>query len=194
MSGEVLYSAASTLQSGDVYLLGINPGGDPDKQATKTIKDSLSELPTRTKNAYLVKWRDRDPGKAPIQRRVQWLLDALGHELSNVAASNLVFVRSKDASGIIQKYAGLCWPVHVRIIEIVRPKYIITFGQGVFEYLRQRMPVGVESQHPAKHGSWMCRRFDSIDGCRVVGLPHLSRYDIIGKDKVIEWIRESAPE
>src|SRR2546422_10272660 len=72
-SGSILYSAASTLRAGPIYLLGLNPGGDPKKH--RTVRHALESLPSKVKNAYLDEvWeRHEHPGQAPLQRRVQWL-------------------------------------------------------------------------------------------------------------------------
>lgn len=208
-SGKVLYSAATTLKPGKVYLLGINPGGDEVGQAQETIGEDLDRLPRRTENAYLdEQWRRRDgggsslreAGTAPLQVRVRWLLENLGLKPGEVAASNLVFVRSRTQEDVIEKFADQCWPVHVRILEIVKPRLVIVYGGGTFRYLReqhmreQRMREKSLRRDgpscPAGHGNWKCSSFESTDGFRVVGLPHLSRYDIRGKDEVIRWLRE----
>src|SRR5262249_13392114 len=83
--------------------------------------------------------RNRTVGGAPLQRRVVWLLESLGLHARNVAASNLIFFRSRDAAGSqFRRFATLCWPVHERIIQIVRPRLVIVYGNsGVspFSYL-----------------------------------------------------------
>src|SRR5262249_27330609 len=92
-------------------------------------------------NSYLdTIWsRNRTVGGAPLQRRVVWLLESLGLHARNVAASNLIFFRSRDAAGSqFRRFATLCWPVHERIIQIVRPRLVIVYGNsGVspFSYL-----------------------------------------------------------
>jgi hypothetical protein len=48
-SGRVLYSAAETLRPGPLYLLGLNPGGNPAVE-TETVAESLASLPARREN------------------------------------------------------------------------------------------------------------------------------------------------
>src|SRR4051812_8610833 len=179
-SGKVLYSAADTLSPGRVYILGLNPGGDPEKEVD-TIGEALDALPTRRENSYCDElWPGhRARGQAPLQRRVKWLADQIGIDLLSVCASNLVFARSKDArrSGYPGS-ADKCWPVHLAILEMVQPKLIITFGNSgdsPYAYLRGQFKSGPETTFSSGHGSWVCRMFES-EGRRVVGLPHLSRY------------------
>jgi hypothetical protein len=67
LSGEVLYSAASTLRPGEVYLLGHNPGGDARNRDLPTVGSSLDDLPTKTINSYLdTLWNGRAEGRAPL--------------------------------------------------------------------------------------------------------------------------------
>lgn len=77
-SGRVLYSEPYTLRPGGLYVLGINPGGDPEKLKADTIRSHLDGLPACTKNAYLHEnWGKKGEGNGKIQRQVRWLLD--GH-------------------------------------------------------------------------------------------------------------------
>ncbi|MGI9076267.1 MAG: hypothetical protein ACR2G6_02915 [Gemmatimonadaceae bacterium] len=189
MSGEVLYSGADTLRAGDVYLLGHNPGGDSLNPALPTVGSSLAELPTKSINSYLdTQWSGRDT----LQRRVIWLLSELEFNPRTVAASNLIFARSRDAAtSQFETFAKLCWPVHERILEIVKPRLILVYGNSgssPFSFLRQKFGTASWEDFPSGHGDWMCRRFEVPGRFNVVGLPHLSRYDITSHRSVIDWI------
>ena len=180
-SGNVLYSAARTLSPGPVYLLGLNPGGDPSRH--ETIGETLERLPSRSSNAYLHEtWERRaGPGHAPLQRRVRWLIEQLGLNVEDVCAANLIFTRSRDASGSeYPRLAHLCWPTHVAILDIVRPKLIVAYGNSdvsPYAYLRSQLNGSSEELFPSGHGTWQCRAFPTA-GTWVVGLPHLSRYAV----------------
>jgi hypothetical protein len=193
-SGQVLYSAASTLRPGPTYLLGHNPGGDPNDRGLWSVGQSLDDLPTQTENSYLnALWSGQHKvGQAPLQRRVVWLLESLGLKPRDVAASNLIFVRSRDAAGSrFSEYARLCWPVHQRILDVVKPRLLLVYGNSgasPFGFLRDTFGVDVDEWCPSGHGTWMCRSFQVPGRFRVVGLPHLSRYDVSGHPEVIEWI------
>ena len=142
-SGNVLYSAARTLRPGPLYLLGLNPGGDPNKH--ETIEEALDRLPSKESNAYVHETWERhgDPGQAPLQRRVRWLARQLGLDVEGVCAANLIFARSRDASASdYPRLADLCWPIHVAILEVVRPRLIIAYGNSAvspYAYLRTRL-------------------------------------------------------
>ena len=191
-SGNILYSAARTLRPGPIYLLGLNPGGDPTKH--ETVRHTLEALTARVENAFLdERWeRQKRPGQAPLQRRLQWLARELGFDLREVCAANLIFVRSRDASRSgYPQLADLCWPIHLSILEIVRPKLIITIGNSAispYAYLRRQLNGSAEQLFPSGHGDWRCRVFHSASR-QVVGLPHLSRYAVDHHPSVAVWLR-----
>lgn len=204
-SGNVLYSGVETLRPGTVYLLGLNPGGDPDDEILRaqTIGKTLAALPTKHENEWLDKsWRRTGvrtpPGKSPLQLRVQALLRELGLEPREACSANLIFARSRNAAGSgFRDLAPLCWPVHEQILGIVRPRVILTIGNASgspYAWLKSRLaPTSSEVTVPSGHGGWTCRSF--TDGrYRVVGLPHLSRYAVDRHPHVFEWLRRLAVE
>ena len=193
-SGSILYSSHETLKPGDVYLLGFNPGG----AGGNPVEQSINSMLTNTDNSYLDEsWENHngvwDNGKAPLQKRVQWILESLGLNTREVCASNLIFLQSREASDINYSLAEQCWPVHEAILNIIKPKLIIAFGNSAispYGYL-QSMLGGKEEHFPSGHGNWSVKGFS----CKindlpiyVAGLPHLSRYSPIGKNQVVEWL------
>jgi hypothetical protein len=191
-SGSILYSAQSTLRPGKLYLLGLNPGGDPTRH--HTIGEDLDKLPLRNVNAYVHEsWeRQRQAGGAPLQQRVRWLMGRLGQNVENVCASNLIFARSRDASrSDYPQLAHLCWPVHLAMLEIVRPRLIIAYGNSKvspYAYLRSQLSSSPEEVFNSGHGTWKCRVFRSASHW-IVGLPHLSRYAIHHHPDVADRLR-----
>lgn len=152
----------------------------------------------RQENAYLdERWENGrelpEPGKALLQRRVDWLLTQLGAQTRDVLATNLIFMQSRDASGVSQDLADVCWPVHETLPSIVRPSLIIAFGNSTFSpygYLHGRLG-GEQRYGRSGHGDWMLKGFDARmpwGSVFVAGLPHLSRYDPTGKQCVVDWI------
>ena len=132
-SGAFLYSSHDTIRPGEVYLLGLNPGG----QGGPSLKERLDTLLSREENAYLDEAWDNGggsykPGEAPLQQRVNWLLSQLGSDTRDVLSTNLIFMQSRDASGVSIEHAKLCWPVHEALLSIVRPSIILTIGNSSF--------------------------------------------------------------
>lgn len=193
--GELIYSSHETLKKGDIYLLGLNPGGE----GFITINNHLEELLEKTTNSYLDEsWENRitvwPKGQAPLQKRVDYLLKRLGYKTKEVCATNLIFVTSRSADDINYGLAGYCWRFHELILKIIQPKIILCFGiSDVSSYsFLWSLYEGKEITIEAGHGKWLCRAFKTkIDGreTTVVGIPHLSYYNIVGKEKVINWIK-----
>lgn len=194
-SGGILYSSHETLVRGSVYLLGFNPGGSGGCSLEKDIDSML----LNTSNSYIDEsWSNRngswEPGEAPLQKRVTWLLGEIGVDPRTVCASNLIFLRSRAASDVSYSLAEACWPVHQSILEIVKPRLIIAFGnsdRSPYGYLRE-MLAGKEDKICSGHGNWKAKGFAAkINGRNVyiAGIPHLSRYSPKGKDEVIGWLK-----
>lgn len=202
-SGRVLYSAATSLRKGRVYVLGLNPGGDPNWFDGR-IRDNI--FPINEENAYLDEsWGGRQPGEHPLQKRISFLVEEqLGLNIRRVCASNLIFVRSQSAAKLsdFKKTADLCWPAHEAILNIVRPEALIVFGNSYnspFSYLIEKVEnIKWAKDFPSGHGNWNCRLFEGELVGRhvyVIGLPHLSRFNIINvykkrKSPIINWIKK----
>jgi uracil-DNA glycosylase len=126
-----------------------------------------------------------------LQRRIRALLEGLGLSVRDVCASNLIFQRSVSAEDLpFRSLAALCWPIHERIIEIVRPKVIITFGNGLkspYSFVRDSLGATNQEAFPSGHGNWNCLVSFS-QRATVVCVPHLSSYAI--RSEVIAWIRD----
>ncbi len=197
--GKLLYSGTEALRPGPVYLLGYNPGGEPDHE-TASILSHICASTSATRNEYLdAAWATRTysfpAGMAPLQRRVHYLLTALGLDVRTVCASNLIFVRSKSAQHLEtpRQLAEQCWPVHQLLLAMVRPGSIISFGKKVWDFVSERACILTSVEYLSSgHGNWTCLfSHISIDGreMRLISLPHLSRYAIDHHPEVIRWAR-----
>lgn len=194
--GSILYSSHETLKPGEVYLLGFNPGGS----GGSPVERSINQLLTNTTNAYLDEsWENQNgawaSGEAPLQKRIQWILESIKLNPRDICASNLIFFQSRAARDMSFSLAKQCWPVHEAVLNIVKPKLIIAFGnsrESSYGYLHAILG-GNEESFPSGHGNWKLKGFNSqINGrsVYVAGLPHLSRYSPIGKNHVVEWLSE----
>ncbi|QSX35343.1 hypothetical protein JYB87_09210 [Shewanella avicenniae] len=199
--GEVVYSSHETLKKGDVYLLGLNPGGsgqeNPETHVPYTIRSHLKQMLRRDRNSYCDEsWKPGQPeGEAPLQKRVKTLLAGIGVNPKTVCASNIIFKTSRNSDELCFGLAGLCWPVHEAILKIVQPSLILTYGVqkvSAYEFLKALFLKGDElPPQPASHGKWNCRGFHcEIDGnpTFVAAVPHLSYYSPTNKHDVFKWI------
>jgi hypothetical protein len=204
--GEGIYSSHETLKKGDVYLLGLNPGGE----GHTLLGDFISKTLTRTENSYLDEtWINGQSkkyvkGGAPLQKRIQKLLVGLDQNVADVCASNLIFTTSKSSQddNFNFGFAGTFWPFHKAVIEIIQPKVIITFGNAKlhspFGFLKSMYCDDSTSRTfesiSAEHGTWECYGFKTVFNGRetaIIGLPHLSYYNP-DKESVLKWIKEYA--
>ncbi len=70
--GTLLYSSIDTMRKGDIYILGLNPGGNSEDNKD-TLDESIEALPNKTTNDYFENWGNRDD-RAPFQLRLEKLI------------------------------------------------------------------------------------------------------------------------
>lgn len=203
--GEVIYSSHETLNKGDVYLLGLNPGGSgqkhPETDEPYTIRSHLQRMLRRKENSYYDEcWKNGQSnypkGEAPLQKRVIELLKGIDiDDPKTVCASNIIFKTSRSTTELCFGLAGLCWPVHEAVLKIIQPSLILTYGidrVSAYAFLKALfMKEGEVPPQPALHGKWNCRGFHcDIDGVHtfVAAVPHLSYYSPANKQDVFNWI------
>ncbi|GGA62251.1 hypothetical protein GCM10011395_35620 [Sphingomonas psychrolutea] len=123
-SGAVFYTGKEAFSgSRALYVLGLNPGGDPEIQSEETIAHDLDDFASRPGpwSAYAnARWANAEPGKWGLQPRVLHMLRVLGLDPQAVPASNTVFVRTRSEAALKLDKAELlaeCWPIHHAVIE-----------------------------------------------------------------------------
>lgn len=188
--GAVLYSSAATLKPGPIYLLGLNPGG----MESSTLAESLTNT-RQGHNSYLdEQWapagRLQPKGKATLQRRVQHLCTMLGLVTREVPASNLVFTRSTRTGTHLDFKAALplCLPVHEMFVEVIRPRFIMTFGS--MDNFRGAVRVIASESRSAEHDTWRAYRGRAtIAGQEIAfgNIPHMSVWASDKRPEVLRW-------
>lgn len=197
-SGSIVFSSASSITKGDLFILGLNPGGE----SPITIKQVLNDLPFITLNAYLDEnWGNRKNqhykmGQHPLQKNYIGLIKALGFDPRSVFSSNLIFTRSRNQEGAnYPSHADICWPAHKEFIRIVDPDHILVFGNSKispYQYIKNKYSLEQNDWKDSGHGSWSCYFCSGeIEGRKrsLIGVPHLSRYYITYHEDVIDWIK-----
>lgn len=188
ISGSVFYSGrAAFLGRCPLYILGLNPGGDPVIQKQETVewhtRKVLEEKPAVWSEYTDESWAGSPPGRHRMQPRVTHLLCRLGLKPGKVPASNVIFQRSRGAKDIadqIELLADLCWPFHQAVIQHVEPKVILCLGQDAGKQVKRK--TGARHQvdkfverYPKR--SWTSRTFDNRNGLKVIVTTHPSRAD-----------------
>jgi hypothetical protein len=187
-SGKVFYSgrAAFSAAPASVYLLGYNPGGHPVKQAAETVGSHtefvLSRAPSEWSAYRDELWRlGRQPGRGPLQRRVQHLLTGLGLDPRRVPSSNLIFEGSPRQADLAEAdhLANVCWPVHEAVLAMLRPKALVCRGRPTGEHVRNRLGADrhLGSFQEQNNRRWRSHAWATPTGLIVFRLTHPSIAD-----------------
>jgi hypothetical protein len=197
LPGRVLYCGLSAFRDGQLYVMGLNPGGDPSSH--DSILDDLQGTRPDDYSAYLCEvWPRYAAGRAPHQRRVAEVCGLLGHEdMRRVFSTNAIFAGTKRAADIttLDALYGLsakCWPVQKWFLSIVRPRTIVCLGNGALSsfgllagWLKMSRDA-IASCGPSRSfrdGKWFDAQIH-LEGVvpsskvRVIGIPHPSRFGL----------------
>lgn len=198
-SGGVLYSGRSTLVRGNLYVMGLNPGGRTEGAGAEngTIGESLRNTP-EVWSSYADEAYGQGGKPSLLQTRIRTVFEALGADPRQTFATNAVFTRSRNAAELADANDGAwdlwwkhCWPVHQLFLHVVRPRVIVCLGNGpgsAFEMLRftgpsnGRSPTSVwPPSQDETSASGRLREDVALDlgdygrhPCMVLGLPHPS--------------------
>jgi hypothetical protein len=158
-SGSVVFGSVDAITKGDIYTLGLNPGGETNIPISKT----LSELPLKNRNFYIDEiWgKRRNPtypkGQHLMQHNYIGLIKAIGYDPAAIFSSNLIFTRSRGQyDSHFSSRADICWKVHQEFIKIVDPKCFIVFGNSKispFQYIKDRYPLKITDIIESGHGN-----------------------------------------
>ena len=184
LSGRVFYSGRSAFtEKGELYVLGFNPGGDPESERETVDRHTsfvLHEAPALWSAYCDESWKGKVPGKHGLQPRVLHLFKRIGRDPRRIPCSNLIFVRSSRAANLSHdNLEELCWPVHQAIIERLRPRVVLCLGNQVGDRVPRRLdanePIGEFIE--ANKRKWTSRAHKSPDGRIVLSLTHPSIAD-----------------
>lgn len=167
-----------------MYILGLNPGGDPTKQANETVawhtSKVLREKPDKWSEYSDESWGGKPPGKHGMQPRILHLLKNLDLEPGEVPSSNVVFERSRRASDIAwRQLAEVCWPFHRAVIRQLRPRVILCFGKTAANLVMEKTyavdQVDCFVENNNHHLKSAC--FSNHEGLKIIRVTHPSWVD-----------------
>lgn len=185
-SGSVFYSGRSAFAAeAPLYILGLNPGGKPERQAAETVEADLEQFGSQSPDwsAYAdEEWEGRPAGTCGMQPRVLHMLARLNLDPRRVPASNVVFVRSRNEKALQAEKSSLlnaCWPVHAAVIDTLRVRTILCFGGTAGRWTRERVDAHelVDSYSETNLRGWTSVAHRAPDGRVVVTVTHPSRAD-----------------
>ncbi len=130
-------------------------------------------------------WKDSPlPGEAPLQRQVRALFQLLGERAEDVLAGNLVPFRSPNWDALPRQERE--WAIEFGtdiwrdILQRARPEVVITMGNVTTKALTPLLGVRDAEPIPVNWGNVTGRR-GTFPGGTYIGLPHLSRFSIMGR-------------
>lgn len=187
-SGKVFYSGRKAFESpSDIYILGINPGGDPSDPKEK----SVGAHTTTVLNCRPGDWseyrdepwkKDSEPGSTPFQRRLRYLSCKIGMGLGEIPASNLIFKRSTGFSklqGDAKQLAEACWSFHQKVIDTLGVRVVVCLGKPASDFVREKLKAHRQICEFVENNGrrWQSHTYKNPKGIQVVRLSHPSRAD-----------------
>lgn len=174
----LLASPVGVLDKSQIAFIGLNPGGSE-------IDPEHPRLAPKDSSAYVAEaWAGSPPGQSPLQRQARLLFASLDVRPEAVLAGNLVPFRSSSWHNLQNRSDALAFgkTLWTQILRQSDPGLVIAMGRDTFEVLAEIMKI--ESRTKIKSG-WgrVVIRLAENDKKKLVGLPHLSRFSIIGRRK-----------
>lgn len=178
-----LYSPSSVLFGADVAFIGLNPGGAARHEAH-------AEFAMQTGSAYLHEcWAGYPAGHSSLQTQVRRLFGGLGVKAEAVLAGNLVPFRSRNWATLEQPQYSLKFGqgIWLEVLLAAQPSLVVTMGGQTFDSLAAALQVeDVECSllgwGKVKGRKAHYSRSGSLADGLLVGLPHLSRFRIVGRE------------
>ncbi len=185
-SGKVFYSGRKAFEAPSrVYILGINPGGNPSNDGGETV-GKHTDMVLSSKRDDWSAYRDEiwgsEPGSAPLQKRIKHLCREIGMDLCEVPASNLIFKRSTVFSklqGDAKQLAEACWPFHQKVIDTLGVRVVVCLGKPASDFVREKLKAHRQICKFVENNGrrWQSHTYESLKGIQVVRLSHPSRAD-----------------
>lgn len=186
-SGKVFYSgldAFRRLSPSPLYVLGLHPGGSPERMVRYTIGNDIKwhrgSVP-RNWSAFRDEEWGRPAGTAPMQKRMLHMFAKLGMDPGRVPSSNLVFARARGAvdlgEGEFERLAAECWPFHRAVVENLGVRVVACLGIKTGRYVSDRLAVRGMADYFIEENdrNWASRAYRDGSGVAVVALTHPSR-------------------
>lgn len=186
-SGAAFYTGQSAFEGTKlVYVLGLNPGGNPSLQIEETISSHINKFINSNIDWSEYQdgsWRGKIAGTHGMQPRVLHLFSKLGIDPRKTPSSNIFFVRSPRENNIeksdMNNWMELCWDVHKVVIDELKIKVIICFGQTAGSFVSNKISanhiIGLWNENNNRR--WKAEAKINQSGIMVISLPHPSIAD-----------------
>ncbi len=186
-SGGVFYSGRNAFSTpSKLYILGLNPGGDPSDPQSDTVGQHtariLKEAPDDWSAYRDDSWAGRAPGSYTMQPRVLHLLKQVGLSPGDVPASNIIFLSSRreaNISGDVEELKNACWSLHKAVIEKLQVSVILCFGKTSGQWVCNQLGAlkQIDEFVERNERRWRSSSYTNNKGLRVVVAAHPSIAD-----------------
>ncbi|GAA4227469.1 uracil-DNA glycosylase [Sagittula marina] len=166
-----LYSPSQTLSGARVAFIGLNPGGSEEDLAYGQYAVDHGSAYNRES------WAGKAPGDHKLQKQVLALFKRLEVEPETVLAGNLVPFRSPTWRSLKSRAPSIQFgkELWAEVLSISQPSIIVTMGSVTTKILSEILKIDRLEKCPTGWGQVSAYRGE-LEGRRLVGLPHLSRY------------------
>jgi hypothetical protein len=178
-SWRFLTSPKSTLSKRtDAIFITLNPGGD--KITHERDKESCEHG-----SPYLYEsWKGCPPGEESLQKQIQILYRELDWEFDSVLSGQLVPFRSPSWSELPRQGESLEFGIQLwrEVINCVKPNIIVAMGKSELRSPLIKI-LGKPKASETHSVGWgnISASLDIFASCKLLSLPHLSRFKIMGR-------------
>ena len=186
-SGIVFYSGRAAFSGcRKLYILGLNPGGNPAEQANETVawhtSKVLNKMPDKWSEYSDESWQGKSPGTYGMQPNILHLLKNLDLEPGEVPSSNIVFERSRGEKDIEKNWrqlAEMCWSFHHAVINRLRPRIILCLGKKAGTFVKEKTGAvdQIDCFVETNNRNWKSICFANHEGLKVIQVTHPGRAD-----------------
>lgn len=163
----------STLEAAKTALITMNPGGKIPEAPLVSVEEG---------SAYVVEtWGAAERGQSQLQVQIQKLFKLVGADPVGVLSGYFVPFRSPGWSDLDHKEEALAFGTELwrDLLGDHRPQLTLTLGRPIYERMRNLLAAKEVLAGPAGWGAVQLRA-SQYQGGVLIGLPHLSRFALMG--------------
>lgn len=179
-----LYGPWASLEGRKVGFFSLNPGRPPDDAEPRTISDERG-------NSYEV---EQQTTRSPITRQFLLLADFLGLKPSEILTGVVAPFRSNSWAGLTkeQREGSLALGKQFWADPLSRPALRLVFAcsNEAKHVITELVDASLDLEILAGWGAIKLRRYRAANGKVVVHLPHLSRFQLLGRSESESALRE----
>lgn len=165
----------------------LNPGGN------KITHDEVRESCEHGSPYVVEQWKSYPEGKEPLQQQIQKLYQMLGWDFDSVLSGQFVPFRSPTWAELPNRNESLQFGIELwgEIIRHVKPRLIVAMGKSQLRTpLVKALGTPIMSESHSVGWGKISAGLDIFEDCVLVSLPHLSRFQIMGRSASSEQLKE----